>query len=356
MELKNTQDAVRRKAHAFMGSAVGRIYVLGTNKYGASIADWFANQGKPIAGFVNDAGTMREFASLSVVRSNELPKDAAVINCIVEGRSIDARKNIDGWQLGPSVDYFALQATFPGLMEIDFMANTSSIAAESDRYVLLHARLADDGSKTTLEKLVNFRYNRDLDFMDGFSMRLAEQYFEPFVTIPEHGVFVDGGGFDGATSTQFAKQYPRYECIWCFEPNEESFANTRRSLAGLRDVHLVRKGVWDRQEVLLFDASLGSASKLSGTGSVRIEATSLDVEVDGRVDFIKLDVEGAEFKALQGAERIIKQHRPKLAVCIYHDQVDFLRIPDLVLGIDPSYQVYLRHYTQGVFETVMYFV
>ena len=107
---------------------------------------------------------------------------------------------------------------------------------------------------------------------------------------------------------------------------------------------------------MLFDASLGSASKLSGAGTVRVEATSLDAAVTGKVDFVKLDVEGAEFKALIGAAKTIEKHKPKLAVCVYHDQLDFLRIPELILGAHPDYKVYLRHYTQGVFETVMFFV
>jgi hypothetical protein len=45
-----------------------------------------------------------------------------------------------------------------------------------------------------------------------------------------------------------------------------------------------------------------------------------------------------------------------MAVCIYHDQRDFWRVPLWVLEIDDRYDVYIRHYTQGVHETVMFFV
>lgn len=69
-----------------------------------------------------------------------------------------------------------------------------------------------------------------------------------------------------------------------------------------------------------------------------------------------MDIEGAEYNALMGAKNHITKYNPVLAVCIYHNQADFIVIPKLVLSLNKKYKVYLRHYTQGVFETVMYFV
>ena len=74
------------------------------------------------------------------------------------------------------------------------------------------------------------------------------------------------------------------------------------------------------------------------------------------MDFIKLDIEGAEIEAINGAIATIKKFKPKMAVCIYHNQSDFIEIPKLALKLNPGYKIYVRHYTQGVFETVMYFV
>lgn len=60
---------------------------------------------------------------------------------------------------------------------------------------------------------------------------------------------------------------------------------------------------------------------VSDTGQGR--NLSLDtVFRDKKIDFIKMDIEGAEGKALQGARRLIERCVPKMAVCTYHNRED----------------------------------
>ena len=63
-----------------------------------------------------------------------------------------------------------------------------------------------------------------------------------------------------------------------------------------------------------------------------------------------------ELNALLGAEKTIIRDKPLIAVCVYHNQKHFWQVPKYLIGIVPSYKVYLRHYTEGIFETVMYFI
>jgi hypothetical protein len=115
-------------------------------------------------------------------------------------------------------------------------------------------------------------------------------------------------------------------------------------------------GVSDTPGVLCFNPDDGSASSISASGSVQITVTTIDSAIEATYCFIKMDLEGWELKALEGAQEHIRNGRAILAIAVYHTVSDFWRIPEYVLSLQSNYRVYLRHYTEGWSETVMYFI
>lgn len=92
--------------------------------------------------------------------------------------------------------------------------------------------------------------------------------------------------------------------------------------------------------------------------SLVVSAVSVDAErarrsLD-RLDFIKMDIEGAELAALQGAEQSIRAYRPTLAICVYHKLPDFYEIPQYIDGLGLGYKFYLQHSTVHGDETVLF--
>ena len=73
-----------------------------------------------------------------------------------------------------------------------------------------------------------------------------------------------------------------------------------------------------------------------------------------KVDLIKMDIEGAERLALQGAVQTIQRWKPKLAIPIYHREDDYLIISELISKILPSYKMYMAHHSPHFSETVLY--
>jgi hypothetical protein len=73
-----------------------------------------------------------------------------------------------------------------------------------------------------------------------------------------------------------------------------------------------------------------------------------------KIDFIKLDIEGAEYECLQGAKEVIKKFKPRIAVCIYHKDEDFINIPSYLKELVPEYKLYLNHHMCDKCETVLY--
>ncbi len=357
MRIIDNRDKTISKAVSFVDKLSNNIYIFGTNKYGISLASWLKKQNKNIIGYIDDFTTNDKFNNYPILKSTSDFSDSSIINCVVEGRTIDIERLIKSTNAAQSIDYFSLQFAFSNeLLQVDFLEDTNSVLDNINDYSLIYSILEDDISKNEFESLVNFRLNRDIDFLTGFNFRLKDQYFESFIQLESDATFIDAGGFDGGTSKLFAKLYPNYKKIYYFEPDKESFNKSIENLKDIDRIKYFNKGVWNKTETLAFFNTLGSANKISTNGNSNIEVISIDETIDEPVDYIKMDIEGAEYNALMGAKNHITKYNPVLAVCIYHNQADFIVIPKLVLSLNKKYKVYLRHYTQGVFETVMYFV
>lgn len=187
-----------------------------------------------------------------------------------------------------------------------------------------------------------------------------EQYFDlPFLMErkEKHEIFVDGGCYDGENSRMFARwagDVPK--TIYAFEPDQNNFKKCQCVLNEIEGVtyELIPKGLWSSEKALEFHASANEGSRFCTDGEVCIPVTSLDTVVKGKVTFIKMDIEGAEYEALQGAADLIRQYKPKLAVSVYHKAEDIWELPKLLLSLCSEYTFYLRHYSLSSEETVLY--
>ncbi len=89
--------------------------------------------------------------------------------------------------------------------------------------------------------------------------------------------------------------------------------------------------------------------------TVELSCVSLDSTLLGSdVNFIKMDIEGSEIEALQGAKYLIKKNKPVLAICLYHKPDDLWEIPILINRIYNGYDMYLRVHGDMCLETVLY--
>lgn len=331
----------------------GCCYVLGRNKYANSVAELV-----PVAAFIDDYTDEKSYCGRPVVRMNQLPHGSPVISCVVDARALTAVTRLEAAGASEVLTYYDVVRLDPSrFLGIDYCSeNQSDIDQNWHKYEQIHARLADESSKRAFAQVVGFRRTLDLENMRGLSWALDRQYFEPFLALHPGEVFVDGGAYDGGTTLRFAAVCQNYKRIHCFEPSPEALARLRQNVRGLAGVEIIEKGLSNRHGRVGFNAAAGSANHISDTGTIEIDVGRLDDEVLDPITFLKLDVEGAEYKALEGTHRHIATETPILAVCVYHNQRDFWQIPELVLNINPSYRVFFRHYTEGILESVMFFV
>ena len=190
--------------------------------------------------------------------------------------------------------------------------------------------------------------------------RLDEAYFDlPQMQAVKDEVFVDAGAYDGETTKQFIK-WANNQCadirkIYAFEPDKDLYNICKAELNDIPCAYIENMGLWNTSDTLSFQVRPDGASTVSESGDDFIRVVSLDEHLgDERVTFIKMDIEGAEVNALKGAREIIKKYKPKLAISIYHNHEDIITIPVTIHKINPSYRFYIRHYTLGTADSVLY--
>lgn len=337
---------------AFLSSNKQPRYVLGRNAYAGAVAHLV-----PITGFIDDYTDQKEHSGLPIVKSAAVPADALVLSAS-SLRPLTALRQLQARHLR-CLDYFAFRRLsglpLPQLMFNDGFAE--DFAAHQQEYAWIYDRLADDTSKLAFRKLLSFRVTQDIVHLDGFTSREDQQYFEDFLGLrPEAETFIDVGGYDGYTSAEFIRHCPQYSSVHVFEPEPANYQACRKKLESHANVHIHNVGLSDQCGQVRLNPH-GSASKLSDEGSVSIQLNRLDDLTDeiGIPSFIKVDVEGEETAVIAGATATIARHHPRLAICVYHTPSDFWKIPRRILSLHDGYRIHLRHYTESIYETVMFF-
>jgi len=133
------------------------------------------------------------------------------------------------------------------------------------------------------------------------------------------------------------------------EPAPENLLCLRRNFPKeIRDgrVIIYPKGVWDKDEELELTTSPDLASTADsvainrGASGPKISLTTIDKMVAelklARVDSIKMDIEGAEGKALMGGRETIAKYHPRMAISLEHRWEDARTIPALIGRLSPS--------------------
>lgn len=141
--------------------------------------------------------------------------------------------------------------------------------------------------------------------------------------------------------------------VVAIEPAPENLECLRRNfkdeIAGGR-VILYPKGVWDKDEIMPMQIDPNNSAADSflihregGSEAVGIPLTTIDKLVPElkleRVDFIKMDIEGAEPKAIMGGRETIAKYHPRMALCTYHAPDHPQKVPELVRAVWPGYTV-----------------
>lgn len=176
---------------------------------------------------------------------------------------------------------------------------------------------------------------------------------------------IDAGACLGDTALAFAACVGPIGQVFSFDPMPAHAVifneNLARNPTLANRIHLIQKALADTTGDLIGFSDLGPASRPAASGmqnTITAETLRIDDFVTAqaldRVDFIKMDIEGGELRALAGATETIQRFQPKLAISGYHKIEDLVLLPQVIRTIEPAYRLYLEHYTVHQEETVIF--
>lgn len=352
---------------------MNNVYLFGAGIQGEIFLRAMKAAGMTPIAVLDSFSTRVELDGIAVIRPDDLDdKNAKIyISVGLMSRKIQTQLNKAGFT--HVFDFTQSLHAFPAIIDelkLHSLWYSDKLSQRVDEVAIkrFSSLLCDDVSRELLAKIVRFRTDFTIENYIAPDDQL--QYFTddvPALSSLDSIRFIDAGAYNGDTLMRLfqvaeEKQLPIEYCA-SFEPDPANLAGLNKAVIELSSaseksgIFVYPSGVWSESAQLSFAADSNTSSKLS-LGSLdasTISCVALDDVVYGaKPNFIKMDVEGAEQAALRGASKTIAEFSPVLAICLYHNPSDLWQIPELIMQINPNYDMYLRVYGDMLLETVLY--
>ncbi len=250
-------------------------------------------------------------------------------------------------------------------IQTQFDENNASFEAYKEAEKCIESNLSAVGTFGKLRHY-DFNYNNKRYIADclGFKYYLhRRQYFFNYEEVsvePSEGDFViDAGAWLGDTAIVFGKAVGGKGKFFAFDPVENHLEVLEHNIKQNLDCNIeaIPFGLADT-DVYCPPIRLNTYSPGFNSQNQNVPLRSLDSLVkEGvipKINYIKMDIEGAELSAIKGAQSSIQKFRPKLAISLYHKRNDIFEIPLYIAKNFPFYEMFIEHYTIHAEETVLY--
>lgn len=226
----------------------------------------------------------------------------------------------------------------------------------------------EDSSRKLYLELIQKRIEFDSNMLELFT---PNPYFaiEQMRETNSNEVFVDMGAYVGDTLEQYLfMKSGFFNKYYAFEPDEGNFKAMNYRIERLcrewnfsnNKIIPVYAGVGEKTTEGFFSESDNNhlSSHICDScdeGAIRTQIYSIDDYFkEIQVSFLKADIESYELYMLKGAKKVIERDQPKLAVTIYHNGSDMIKIMSFLRNLNVDYQFRIRHHSTITDETVLY--
>jgi FkbM family methyltransferase len=358
--------AIKRRTRGYLQDRLQcGAYIYGAGGFGRRIARLMSDRDIPCLGIIDRrAGTgLVEARNVPVLHPKSISSADCAGKTVVLGNfnPFDDFGEIVRWLRSAGFAEILWGADLPeafGPDIADFWLSGRQIFIDQfDRIRALGNSLADQTSIDTLATIIRFRA------LNGDRLDPAPSFGTQYLPDDLHGfsrpiTFLDGGAYDGDTLRALKKFGVEISQWLAFEPDRSNFAKLAAfgAICGV-PATLMPCGLSDRAHIVQFAEGHDTGSRVLEdvqTG-VSVQCVAVDdVFQNVPIDYVKLDIEGAEGAALRGMAKAVQKYRPRLAVSAYHRPADLWDIPLQLSDMMPDGKLYLRHHYPNTFDVVAY--
>lgn len=210
--------------------------------------------------------------------------------------------------------------------------------------------LSDDFSKEVFCDVILYKLTGRISYLRRHISEVSE-VMKGILHSENYLYTADLGAYNGDSIRELAGYAPELTKVCAFEPDTRNYRKlTAFAESASFKIDAYNCAAWNEITHLDFTAGGNRNSTLMSKEGIKTGAKSrfvagvpLNSVYSGRCDFIKYDVEGAEYAAILGSRSIIVEERPELLVSMYHKSEDLYKLPLLLSEL--GYQkLYLRRY------------
>lgn len=327
-----------------------RVFIYGAGVYGLQAKDFidkYCTSGK-VCGFLDDTKTKinTKLRGLPIISGDEFGVDtegALVLVCCDErshGLMVD---KLRGYGLTED------RIVIPQIAFMDPEEDPRFIRDNMCVFKGLAEMLADDRSRQVLRNVIKYKLSHDRGLLDEIADDVSLRYYDNRVLHGAgKGVLLDCGSYIGDSLDGYV-DYAGVDFIGalCCEVSDANIERLTEHIMArnYKNVEIVDRAIWKSDGMVRFNPAGEKSGYISDDGVIELKSVTVDTLVLGRqIDFLKIEIDGAEYEALLGArDTIISQH-PVIAISVYHKPEDIIRIPFILKGLRPDYMLYLRFY------------
>jgi FkbM family methyltransferase len=256
--------------------------------------------------------------------------------------------------------FIALYWKFPDLFLPHYAIDLPHrVHQDAEKVKRAYQLLADERSREEFVAQLRFRLLGDFQALpDPVSGPIYFQ--QQLFSLRPDDVFVDCGAFDGDTLALYIQQSGEgFKSVVAFEPDPSNYEKltilTNRYPREIRErIQLYNAATGESNSKVAMSIGAGPSSQV-GAGDFVVDCFALDSVLHSPAPtIIKMDIEGSEIATLKGAQQIIRNSSPVLALSAYHRQTDLWTLPLLVHDMNPDYSFYLRPHDLEGWDVVYY--